>query len=285
MRKYEEKISDTSIWVTSTPTGLAKELPFYISEAGHFTAENGYKVSRDTHDSFLLLYTISGKGFVNSGDTSIILPASHTAIIDCRIPHEYHSMSDEWEFLWIHFGGISADALFNIIYPDKLISAINMSCSYKFRNMILSIIDDATKNDIVGYSEISLRIHSLLNQICIASPEHLSVANNPEDDISKAISFIESNYASHISIEDMINDIHISKYHFIRSFRRSIGVTPYNYLINYRINISKILLRSTDKTISEIAEDCGFLDASNFISQFKKHTGQRPLQYRKDFTY
>ena len=82
----------------------------------------------------------------------------------------------------------------------------------------------------------------------------------------------------------MIQDIHISKYHFIRIFKRIIGITPYNYLTNYRINISKTLLISTDKTISEISEECGFSDTSNFISQFKKHTGQRPFEYRKDFS-
>lgn len=55
-----------------------------------------------------------------------------------------------------------------------------------------------------------------------------------------------------------------------------------NYM-NYRINRSKILLRSTNKSIAEIAEACGFSDTSNFISQFKKHTGIRPTHYRKDF--
>lgn len=82
---------------------------------------------------------------------------------------------------------------------------------------------------------------------------------------------------------DMIQDIHISKYHFIRIFSRVMGATPYSYLMNYRINMSKKFLHATDMPVSEIAEKCGFLDTSNFITQFKKHTGQRPLQYRKDF--
>lgn len=84
------------------------------------------------------------------------------------------------------------------------------------------------------------------------------------------IDFIQNNYSDSISIDDMIQNIHISKYHFIRLFRRIMGTTPYNYLTNYRINKSKLLLRTTNKSIAEISEECGFLDTSNFISQFKR---------------
>ena len=104
------------------------------------------------------------------------------------------------------------------------------------------------------------------------------------EDIAAAVTFIQEHYAQPITIDDIIQDIPISKYHFIRLFRRIMGVTPYSYLTNYRINRSKILLRSTEKTIADIAEACGFLDTSNFISQFKKHTGVRPTHYRRDFS-
>lgn len=95
---------------------------------------------------------------------------------------------------------------------------------------------------------------------------------------------IHIRYSEPILIDDMMKDIPLSKYYFIRIFKRIMGVTPYNYLIHYRINISKILLRSTDMSVGEIAEKCGFLDTSNFITQFKKYTGQRPLQYKNYFS-
>ena len=43
MSKYEEKITDNSLWYTATPTPLTLTLPFYITEAGHFRAEADYK--------------------------------------------------------------------------------------------------------------------------------------------------------------------------------------------------------------------------------------------------
>ena len=64
-------------------------------------------------------------------------------------------------------------------------------------------------------------------------------------------------------------------------FRRYMGTTPYNYLVNFRITQAKELLVLTDHSVSEIAQEVGFGDASNFSTRFAKATGQSPLQYRK----
>ena len=64
-------------------------------------------------------------------------------------------------------------------------------------------------------------------------------------------------------------------------FRRYMGTTPYNYLVNFRITQAKELLVLTDHSVSEIAQKVGFGDASNFSTRFAKATGQSPLQYRK----
>ena len=286
MGKYEENISDNSLWVTATPTPFAKALPFYISEAGHFISDFDYTVQRDMHDSFLLIYTIEGQGSLKTGDTVIQLLPGYSIIIDCHIPHEYHTVSDKWEFLWIHFNGSGIAPLFDITYPSKAVRAVNMENSENFDKKINSIITEARQNDIASYIHLSSHMHSVLNAVCLAALENdkVNVKHNNEDDVHTVLKYIEKNYFNPITVDDMIENIHVSKYHFIRRFRRAMGITPYSYLTNYRINMSKTLLRSTDKPVSEIAALCGFLDTSNFITHFKKHTGQKPMQYRHDFS-
>lgn len=286
MGKYEENISDNSLWVTATPTPFAKALPFYISEAGHFISDFDYTVQRDMHDSFLLIYTIEGQGSLKTGDTVIQLLPGYSVIIDCHIPHEYHTVSDKWEFLWIHFNGSGIAPLFDITYPSKAVRAVNMENSENFDKKINSIITEARQNDIASYIHLSSHMHLVLNAVCLAALENdkVNVKHNNEDDVHTVLKYIEKNYFNPITVDDMIENIHVSKYHFIRRFRRAMGITPYSYLTNYRINMSKTLLRSTDKPVSEIAALCGFLDTSNFITHFKKHTGQKPMQYRHDFS-
>ncbi|MDO5397341.1 MAG: AraC family transcriptional regulator [bacterium] len=286
MRKYEESISDNSLWITATPTPFAKTLPFYISETGHFMAHSDYKIQRDTHDSFLLIYTVSGQGSLQTGNNIVQLPKGYCVIIDCHMPHEYHSISDKWEFLWIHFSGSGTAPLFDITYPSGAVRAVSMKHAEDFEDRINSIINEARQNDIAAYIHLSSHMHSVFNAVCLAALENdkVSIKHNSADDVRMVVEYIEKNYRSSITINDMIQHIHVSKYHFIRRFSRAMGITPYSYLTNYRINMSKMLLRSTNKTVSEIAEECGFLDTSNFITHFKKHTGQKPLQYRRDFS-
>lgn len=286
MAKYQEAISDNSLWITATPAPFAKTLPFFISEAGHFIAKQDYQIQRTTHDSFLLLYTINGQGSVQTGETVLSLPRSHCAVIDCHTPHEYHTASEPWEFLWIHFNGNGIAPLFEIAYPNRAVRAVCMENAADFEKQITRIIGDTCQNDVAAYLRLSSQMHSLFNAVCLAALTRDTVCAAPKDtdDVRAVIRFIEQNYAKPITVDDMIKTIPVSKYHFIRRFGRAIGITPYSYLIHYRITVSKTLLRTTDKTVAEIAEACGFLDTNNFIAHFKKHTGQKPLQYRRDFS-
>jgi len=94
------------------------------------------------------------------------------------------------------------------------------------------------------------------------------------------LEFIEKNYFSNISLEDMAAAACSSKYHFCRNFKKITGYGPYEYLVKYRINKAKSLLKETDIPVGEIAESVGFESTSNFIQTFKKLEGLTPLKYR-----
>ncbi|MBQ7573979.1 MAG: helix-turn-helix transcriptional regulator [Clostridia bacterium] len=285
MGKYDELIDDSSIWLSATPTQLTTTLPFYISEVGHFIAEEGYEVIRNTHNSFLLLFTKSGMGTVISEDMPFVLEKGNAIIIDCHTPHRYFSVGEGWEFYWVHFNGAMAKDMFSILYPDN-ISAVNINDGVAMLEIINGLLELAGQNDISGSLKISLGIHNIFNIMVSSLLEGEQVRHNGRyyEYIQNAVDFIHKNYDKNITIDDIIDELHISKFHFIRLFKRTMGTTPYNYIMAYRINTSKMLLRSTDKPVSEIAELCGFLDSSNFIRQFKKHCNQKPTAYRHDFS-
>jgi len=284
MGKYNEKIANHSIWHTVTPTPAAAALPFTIMEIGHFYAENEYLVKRDYHESFLMLYTINGSGVVQTGDTSLILSTNQVVLIDCHIPQQYHSNDTSWEFLWMHINGASLKAIFDMIYPNGA-RPIQIKNTYDIPSDFEELLEYCLGNDIANSMKISSRLHALFHLLYTSTleRENTPIKKEQQTAINHVIHYIEQHYADAITIDDMMKEIHISKYHFIRLFNRVIGATPYHYLTTHRINAAKKLLYTTDKTVSEIAEACGFSDTSNFITQFKKHTGQKPLQYRNSF--
>jgi AraC-like DNA-binding protein len=66
----------------------------------------------------------------------------------------------------------------------------------------------------------------------------------------------------------------------IRIFNKHVGTSPYEYLINFRINKSKTLLKETSLTVNEISVMVGYNEVTNFIRDFKKYLGTTPLKYR-----
>ena len=82
-----------------------------------------------------------------------------------------------------------------------------------------------------------------------------------------------------MSVDEMAQDSFISKYHFIRSFKAEVGLTPHQFQLQNRIRKAQRLMHSSE-TITEIALATGFCDQSHFIKQFKKQVGLTPLAYK-----
>ncbi|MBO5487651.1 MAG: helix-turn-helix transcriptional regulator [Eubacterium sp.] len=89
---------------------------------------------------------------------------------------------------------------------------------------------------------------------------------------------ITSHPEQELPIETLAADIFVSKYHLIRKFRNSIGMTPHQFCIQNRIRKSQGML-DKEKTISRIAAEMGFYDQSHFDKAFQKIVGISPSEY------
>lgn len=83
------------------------------------------------------------------------------------------------------------------------------------------------------------------------------------------LSFIHKNYSNNLTLKEIADTAHLSVSECTRGFKKGILMTPYFYLIKYRINKSCDLLIATDYTITEIAQRVGFNNANHFIQSFK----------------
>ncbi len=99
--------------------------------------------------------------------------------------------------------------------------------------------------------------------------------------MEQAIEYINQNIASALTVDDICNAVHISKYHFCRKFKKCIGLTVMNYILKTRIISAKSLLEQTSLSVTEISGRCGFSSISYFCRVFKEDTGRSPLEYRK----
>ena len=106
----------------------------------------------------------------------------------------------------------------------------------------------------------------------------------PHDDLTKKIIaaklYIDKHFPDKIGLDQMARKAHISKFHFIRLFKKYYGRTPNQYLQGIRIENAKKFLQK-GKSIDEVCSAIGFASKTSFISLFKKLTGATPLLYQK----
>lgn len=115
-----------------------------------------------------------------------------------------------------------------------------------------------------------------LSRIYVTAKKHKEI-----DGISGAAAYMERHYAEDISIDSLLKVSHYSQRHFIRLFEKNYNTTPQKYLLGIRMRRACVLLRDSDSSITQIATNCGFNDASYFSRIFKKYTNFTPNQYRR----
>ena len=101
------------------------------------------------------------------------------------------------------------------------------------------------------------------------------------DLVRAAMAYIHDHATEPLSRRDIAQHIGITEDHLTFCFRQELGTTPIEYLQRYRINQAKRLLKGSRQTITEIALNVGFSDASYFSRIFRRETGMSPEAFRR----
>jgi AraC-like DNA-binding protein len=107
-----------------------------------------------------------------------------------------------------------------------------------------------------------------------------SARNEANRRLLRARDAMDRSYAEALDIEALAGSVHLSRAHFIRSFRETFGETPHRYLQRRRIERAMSLLRETDRPVTEICLDVGFVSLGTFSRTFREIVGSSPREYR-----
>lgn len=149
----------------------------------------------------------------------------------------------------------------------------------------LSLFRASDTADIHLTDQLSIKAALLQIFAALADQRLFSQTEKPDDHrietIKTAITYIRSHYQDKIYLRDLAHQIGLNEQYFCRFFKKAIGVSPVEYLNEYRIRQAIRLLRDTTLPVTEICLDCGYNNMGNFLREFRKYTGTTPLQYRK----
>lgn len=99
--------------------------------------------------------------------------------------------------------------------------------------------------------------------------------------INKALDFLNEKYGEKISIHDLASSAGCSVSHFSRLFKDETGIAPSDYVMKVRLDCAKRMLRSDEKSVTQIALACGFNSSAYFSHCFSRAFGVSPSDYRK----
>lgn len=216
-----------------------------------------------------LILSLNGKEFKMSEGESIFIPSG---VIHSALPYNC-----EYECVVFSPSMIYGNNICRTIIKSE----INEIYTFK-QNCDIDFLFDELKNKKVGYElEIYGRLYLIMCNIFRSNNGHKIHQNKELETIKPAMQIIEDKYDSKISLDDLAKKCGLSPNYFSKYFKDTVGVSPFEYLLKYRIEAACEMLLYSNLSITQICYDCGFNDLSYFIRIFKKHKGISPKGYVK----
>ncbi len=262
---------------------------FSPSDIGCVQAVHGNDVAhafpRHCHNGFCLGVVRKGARVIYQGGVSTIIPENGLFVINPGVSHACASRSGRHSYFSIC---VEAETLKDVV---SQIAGRERAVPH-FRNILLHDTGLAWRirhfSSLVENAGVTMEKEFALN--CLLSslvlrhgdePPNPRRVGLPSDAIKRACAFIGENYARDLSLRQVAEAVHLSPFYFQRLFLGKTGVSPHDYLVQYRIRQARGLL-SKGRSIAEVALDTGFVDQSHFTRSFKRVMGVTPGAYLRD---
>lgn len=240
-----------------------------------------------TPGSFILLRPKQRHSFLSVGKELVHQPHVHFDLVeDENSPQVYVSFDDLPDIAPENYHLFREDTL-DEFYPN-IPPVLHLDNAKSINSLLMMIIRE--KEERVVFSEelvnglfiqmfsLMLREISMKNISAEKQQSNDRVDNNLAQQVRE---YLNNNLNRDISLDDLVESIHISKYYLCRQFKQVFGVSPIQYHLDSRISRAKQLLVTTDLSISTIAEMVGFQSIYSFSRAFKKRENVSPSVYRR----
>ena len=240
-----------------------------------------YQWGPGIRDHYLIHYIISGKGYYYIKNERIELSAGDCFLVYPNTEVTYQAdKEDPWEYAWVGFTGSDAAIILQATdFTKKKPYLTNLSFGDDLKRQLLHIYD-ARGNGFEHAVEMTGRLYTAL-AILMHGATNQKAKNTANSYVQKSIEYISSNYSYPITVEDIASYVGLSRSQLFRSFETVLGISPKEYLTDFRIKQSCYLLEHSDLSITSIANSIGFDNSLYFSKTFHKVKGMPPKEYRK----
>lgn len=268
-------------------------------------ADSEYSGVMHKHDFIEIVYVISGSARHAIGEMLYEVKKGDLIIVNYGVPHAFTPIDDgdeqfaTYDLLFTtelfeitgigkyDFSSLANSYLFYTLFSDAAIgeNSLNLirSETKDFSSLFSKIYEEYTNRKSGFMNMLRAYLIELITLIFreIDKKTSRDITKEQREVVSKAIDYMKHNYNTKINLDNIVSDIFLSKNYFRQLFKSTTGMSVTDFIQKTRIEEASRLLLSTDRTVFDIAGDCGFTDMKFFYKIFKKITGKTPGDYRK----
>ncbi|WP_066070723.1 AraC family transcriptional regulator [Neobacillus soli] len=247
--------------------------------------ERFFKPMHNHPDCVEILLILEGEGTYNIDGTNYKVEPQSIVIYNQGVWHEEKGEIDKpHKMLYVAFSNVSIEGL-----PEGHVINKNVPPIIPIENFIIveelfkELVKEMESKDFESYWVARNLAGALLGFILrnIYKRKTNNKKQNSHKIIVEAKHYIQENYHQNITLQELAKISFISPYYLSHIFKDLTGQTPFQYLMQYRIEVAKHLLLNSNSTINEITYQVGYQSETHFQNLFKKIVGTPPGKYRE----
>ncbi len=237
-----------------------------------------------THNCSELFYVIEGQGQFLIENQTYPVSVNDLVIVNPNVSHTEVSLNaSPLKYIVLGVEGLeltATDGNDNTNFCIINLKALRENILLCLHNMLAEIENKPTGYEIVCQDLMEILI-VLLGRQTNFSTILAPVSKKTSRLCGSTKRYIDTHYQENITLDQLAEVCHVSKYHLAHAFTEEYGISPINYLISKRISEAEHLLKTTDFSLSLISNTTGFSSSSYFAQIFRKQKGMSPTEYRK----
>lgn len=246
----------------------------------------GHRYGPNKRESYVLHIVRSGKGTVEINNQKYELSRGGVFLISPGVEAWYEAdQEDPWSYMWLGFTGYRAQEYAEHAGLTKRTPLRQVDCVEELNNYIDGMLE---AHQLVYTDELKRNGYLLLFFAALMEDYKSKVpgiANQHSYPVSvyvkHAMEYIAYHYRDKIKINELADYIGVNRSYLTSSFKKAIGCSPQEYLVNFRMEKAKELLRNTSMQVNAVAASVGYTDQLAFSKIFKQHYGVSPKTYRE----
>lgn len=259
---------------------------FYLCFCGYAKCKPLHCFGPAVRTNYIIHYVLEGKGKYYVNDQQYDITQGQGFVIEPNVQTFYQADAEHpWSYIWIGFYGTHAHEYLYDIGINKNNLIFHCDKTTELKTIVFEMLKHNTsslKNEYLLQGLLYQFFSHLTLDVTMIKGKSKSLEENKSNQyVKKAIEFVQNNYANGIKVIDIANYISINRSYLYTLFQETLGISPQEYLTNFRITRAAELLTLTDISVESVAISCGYRDPLVFSKVFKEKFKITPLKYRK----